>query len=98
MMFAAGFVDSLAGGGGLITLPSYMAFGLNPALLLGTNKLSSCMGTSVAAWKFRRQIKLDKKLIAVMAALALKDGQSPKLNLPVGYPQPAAKPAAKTAK
>ena len=71
MMFAAGFVDSLAGGGGLITLPSYMAFGLNPAALLGTNKLSSFMGTSVAAWKFRRQINLDKKFLAVMAVLAL---------------------------
>ena len=71
MLLAAGFVDSLAGGGGLITLPSYMAFGLNPALLLGTNKLSSCMGTSVAAWQFRRQIKLDKKFLAVISALAL---------------------------
>jgi len=71
MLFAAGFVDSLAGGGGLITLPSYMAFGLNPAVLLGTNKLSSCMGTSVAAWKFRHRIKLDKKLLAVISALAL---------------------------
>ncbi|MDR0291262.1 MAG: TSUP family transporter [Elusimicrobium sp.] len=71
MLFAAGFVDSLAGGGGLITLPSYMAFGLSPALLLGTNKLSSCMGTAVAAWKFRHQIKLDKKLLAVISVLAL---------------------------
>jgi len=71
MLFAAGFVDSLAGGGGLITLPSYMAFGLSPALLLGTNKLSSCMGTSVAAWKFRHQIKLDKKFLAAISALAL---------------------------
>ncbi|WP_428898343.1 hypothetical protein Dip518_000536 [Parelusimicrobium proximum] len=71
LMTCAGFIDSLAGGGGIITLPSYLAFGLSPAHLLGTNKLSSCMGTLVAAYKFRKKIKINKKLVIVLAATAL---------------------------
>ncbi|ACC97780.1 putative permease [Elusimicrobium minutum Pei191] len=71
MMTLAGFIDSLAGGGGLITLPSYLAFGLNPALLLGTNKMSSSMGTLTAAYKFRKNIKTKKNLIIILAVLAL---------------------------
>lgn len=63
MMFCAGFIDSLAGGGGIITLPSYMAFGLNPALLLGTNKLSSCIGTLFSAYKLRDNITISKKFL-----------------------------------
>ena len=58
LVFFAGFVDSLAGGGGLITLPAYLSFGLDPALLLGTNKLSSSMGTFVAAWKYIRELRI----------------------------------------
>lgn len=71
LMFLAGFIDALAGGGGIITLPSYLAFGINPALLLGTNKLSSSMGTLVAAYKFRKKITVSKKLIITISVLAL---------------------------
>ncbi len=45
LIYFAGVVDALAGGGGLITLPAYLAAGLDPALLLGTNKLASGIGT-----------------------------------------------------
>ena len=45
----AGFVDSIAGGGGLITLPVLLNFGLSPQLALGTNKLQSTFGSGSAA-------------------------------------------------
>jgi uncharacterized membrane protein YfcA len=45
----AGFVDSVAGGGGLITLPMLLAVGLNPPLALGTNKLQSTFGSGSAS-------------------------------------------------
>ena len=70
-MFLAGFIDSLAGGGGIITLPAYLIFGINPAQLLGTNKLSSCMGTTISAWKFKDRIKISRKLLLWLMALAL---------------------------
>jgi uncharacterized protein len=49
---AAGFVDSIAGGGGLITLPVFFSFGLPPQLALGTNKFQSMFGTGSAAWHY----------------------------------------------
>ncbi len=50
---AAGFVDSIAGGGGMITLPALLAVGLPPHLALGTNKLQSCFGSLTASLRFR---------------------------------------------
>ncbi|MBI5203004.1 MAG: TSUP family transporter [Elusimicrobia bacterium] len=58
LVFFAGVVDALAGGGGLITLPAYLAAGLNPALLLGTNKLASSIGTVASAARYWRTLKL----------------------------------------
>ncbi len=58
-VFFAGIVDALAGGGGLITLPAYLAVGLNPALVLGTNKLSSCLGTVVSTVRYHRALKFS---------------------------------------
>jgi uncharacterized membrane protein YfcA len=46
---AAGFVDSIAGGGGLITIPVLLSFGLEPAAALGTNKLQATFGSGSAA-------------------------------------------------
>jgi len=45
----AGFLDTLAGGGGLLTLPALMMSGMPPLIALGTNKLQSCMGTATAS-------------------------------------------------
>jgi uncharacterized membrane protein YfcA len=45
----AGFLDTLAGGGGLLTLPALMMSGMPPLLALGTNKFQSCMGTATAS-------------------------------------------------
>jgi uncharacterized membrane protein YfcA len=48
----AGFVDSIAGGGGLITIPVLLNFGLGPQLALGTNKLQATFGSGSAAWHY----------------------------------------------
>ena len=50
----AGFIDTLAGGGGLLTVPALTLAGLNPALALGTNKLQSSCGTLTATLAFIR--------------------------------------------
>lgn len=51
---AAGFVDSIAGGGGLITLPVLLSLGLPAQTALGTNKLQATFGSSSAALHFLR--------------------------------------------
>lgn len=63
IMFVAGFVDCLAGGGGIIRLPAFLSFGVPPEFVLGTNKLTSVMGAAVSAWQFRPNIKISKGLI-----------------------------------
>lgn len=64
----AGFIDSIAGGGGMISLLAYYQAGLPPALASGTNKLSAMMGTTLATANFARAGKLDFK-VGVPAAL-----------------------------
>ncbi len=68
----AGFVDSIAGGGGLIQLPSLLISMPNtaPSLLLGTNKLPSFLGTLGATASYLRKVKPDFKLAFVMAVPA----------------------------
>jgi uncharacterized membrane protein YfcA len=48
----AGFVDSIAGGGGLITLPVLLSLGMTPQQALGTNKLQATFGSGSAAWHY----------------------------------------------
>jgi uncharacterized membrane protein YfcA len=50
--FAAGFVDSIAGGGGLITLPVLLSLGWDPQHALGTNKLQASFGSGSASWHY----------------------------------------------
>lgn len=69
-VFLAGLVDSMAGGGGLITLPAYLHFGVPLDRLLGTNKLSSSIGTSVAAFKFLAELKFEKAFLFTLVVLA----------------------------
>jgi uncharacterized membrane protein YfcA len=52
--FGAGFVDSIAGGGGLLTVPALFAAGIPPIFALGTNKLQSSVGTAIATWRYHR--------------------------------------------
>jgi uncharacterized membrane protein YfcA len=50
----AGFVDSIAGGGGLITLPVLLSLGGDPQHALGTNKLQASFGSASATWHYSR--------------------------------------------
>jgi uncharacterized membrane protein YfcA len=53
--FVAGFIDAIAGGGGLLTTPALLTAGLPPHLVLGTNKLSSTFGSATASFTFYRR-------------------------------------------
>ena len=55
----AGLVDAVAGGGGLITLPALLTVGFPPPLALGTNKLQSVFGSSMATWHYSRNGVID---------------------------------------
>ena len=59
LIFLGGFVDSIAGGGGLITLPAYYIAGLPPSLAGGTNKMSAVVGTAVATGKYASRGLVD---------------------------------------
>ena len=52
---AAGFIDAVAGGGGLLTIPALMAVGVPPAGAIATNKLQACFGSFSATRFFLRQ-------------------------------------------
>lgn len=68
LLFLAGFVDSIAGGGGLISLPAYLIAGLPAHAAIATNKLSSSFGTIAAAWRYIRKKKVVLKC-AIPAAI-----------------------------
>ncbi|WP_413729729.1 sulfite exporter TauE/SafE family protein [Sodalis sp. RH22] len=73
----AGFIDSIAGGGGLITLPVLLAAGLSPAQTLGTNKLQSVGGSFSASLYFVRQRAVDignQKLTIAMTFIGSMTG------------------------
>jgi uncharacterized membrane protein YfcA len=64
---AAGLMDSIAGGGGLITVPVLLATGLPPAQALATNKLQGCFGSGTALVRYAREglVPRDEVLPAV---------------------------------
>jgi len=59
--FAAGFVDSIAGGGGLLSLPALLAAGLPPHLALGTNKGQSVFGSAAATVRYAGAGVVDRR-------------------------------------
>lgn len=69
----AGFVDAVAGGGGLVQLPALLIgiTGKPIPLILGTNKIPSIFGTSTAALSYFRKVRPDLKLTLVMAIPAM---------------------------
>ena len=70
-VFLASFMDGIAGGGGIISVPTYFLAGLPAHLALGTNKLSSCIGTAVSTGRFIRSGYVNWKLGVPSIALAL---------------------------
>lgn len=77
----AGFIDAIAGGGGLIVIPALLAAGISPVAAIATNKMQACVGTASAVWTFWRAGRIDFGLLkipliatligAVLGALAL---------------------------
>lgn len=70
--FFAGFIDSIAGGGGMITVPAMLLAGIPPLETLGTNKLQSLFGSGSASLAYARKghVNLREQLpMAVMSAL-----------------------------
>lgn len=67
----AGFIDSIAGGGGLLTVPSLLAAGLSPAQALATNKLQSVGGSFSASLYFirREAVKLNEQWLNIAMTL-----------------------------
>jgi hypothetical protein len=72
LLFLAGLVDSIGGGGGLISLPAYLFAGLPVHMAIATNKLSSACGTSLATARFIRKglVNFRLALPSVVAAVA----------------------------
>ena len=70
-VFLASFVDGIAGGGGIISVPTYFLTGIPAHIALGTNKLSSCIGTAVSTGRFIRSGYVDWKLGIPSILLAL---------------------------
>lgn len=70
--FAAGFIDAVVGGGGLIQLPALLIGLPNTPLptLFGTTKIASLAGTSVAAYQYAKRIRFQLGLLAVVSACA----------------------------
>ena len=60
---AGGFIDAIAGGGGLLTVPALMISGLPPHVVLGTNKISAVLGTAVALLNFTRHNLVRWRLV-----------------------------------
>lgn len=68
MIFFAGFVDSVAGGGGIISIPAYLAVGMPAHLAMGCNKVSACAGTTFAVARFFRHGALNARTALLSAA------------------------------
>lgn len=67
-IFAAGFIDAIAGGGGLIQTPALLLTfpDENPVSVVGTSKTAAFFGTATAALQYRKSIKSDPKLLLAM--------------------------------
>ncbi|MFV3076642.1 TSUP family transporter [Niveispirillum fermenti] len=64
----AGFIDAIAGGGGLITIPALLSAGIPPAAALATNKLQGSFGTAMATLTFWRAGQIELKTMAMPVA------------------------------
>jgi uncharacterized protein len=68
--FLSGFVDAIAGGGGLLTLPALALAGLDPVAAVATNKLASTRGTGSATFAFWRAGKIEPAMAPPALAAA----------------------------
>jgi len=90
---SAGFVDAIAGGGGLIQLPALLVAApkLSIAEILGTNKLSSIFGTTSAAFAYSKKARPDLATalpMALSAFVGAAAGASVATRIPTAYFKP----------
>lgn len=74
LVFLAGFIDAIAGGGGLLSLPAFLFTGLPVHQCYGTNKFASVLGTSTAAARFYKSKAMDLRAALISAGFALVGG------------------------
>ena len=72
--FVAGFINSIAGGGGLITIPAMLIAGIPPLETLGTNKLQSLFGSGSATLAYARHGHVNLRKQGPMAVMAIVGG------------------------
>lgn len=70
-IFMAGFIDSIAGGGGVISLPAYLLTGLPAQTAFACNKTSACMGSSVACLRYMKSGKVNWPAAVASAITAI---------------------------
>ncbi len=89
---AAGWIDAVVGGGGLLQLPALLLVpGISPVQALATNKLASVFGTTTSAITYHRRIRPDLRTALPMAAVALVSsfaGATVAAALPAGAVKP----------
>ncbi len=68
--FVAGAIDSIAGGGGLVTLPALLVAGVDPLATLGTNKVQAIFGSGSASVAYVRGGLVDLRSVAPLAAVS----------------------------
>ena len=71
LTFLGGFVDAVAGGGGLISLPAYMIAGVPVHNAIATNKLSSGMGTTISTYRLAKLGYIPWRKAALCIAMAM---------------------------
>ena len=75
LVFLAGLIDAIGGGGGLISLPAYLIAGLPTHAAIATNKISSTFGTALATYRFAKAKLINLKL-AIPSVIAAIIGSS----------------------
>ena len=66
----ASAIDAIAGGGGLLVVPTMLLLGVNPLVTLGTNKLQSCFGTATSSFNYYKNGLLKEKNIYFLISLS----------------------------
>ena len=85
LVFLAGLIDAIGGGGGLISLPAYMIAGLPPHMAVATNKMGAAFGTALATLRFIKAGLVNLKL-AVPAVICAVIGSSIGANIVLVVP------------
>ena len=80
LVFIAGCIDAIGGGGGLISLPAYLIAGVPTHIAIATNKLSSAAGTTISTGRFIKNKMINLKL-AIPSVIAAMIGSAAGANL-----------------